>query len=120
MGKAHRIDPATTARARRLRKEAPFPERLLWGRLRGGQVGGLRFRRQHPVGPYIADFYCASAKLVIELDGVSHDERATYDGRRTRFMESRGLRVIRFTDNEVVQDVDDVVYRVACEVGLDV
>jgi len=118
MPNAHRIDPETTHRARSLRKEAPFPERLLWSRLRAGQLGDLRIRRQHPIGPYVADFYCATAKLVIELDGISHDERAEYDADRTRFIEAQGLRVIRFSDDEVIRNVDDVAYRIACEIGL--
>ena len=61
MAESHRIDPELTRRTRDLRKEASFPERLLWSRLRAKQIGGLKFRRQHPIGPYIADFYCASA-----------------------------------------------------------
>ena len=119
MPKPHRIDPETTRRARALRREAPFPERLLWSRLRAKHAGGLQFRRQHPLGPYIADFYCAAARLVIELDGISHDERAAYDAERTRFIASQGLRVIRFSDDEVIRDVDDVVYRIARECGLE-
>ena len=119
MAKSHRIAPKTKARARRLRKEAPFPERLLWSHLRAGQLGSMRFRRQHPIGPYICDFYCAAAQLVIELDGLSHDDRAVYDDERTRFIVAHGLRVIRFSDDEVVRNVNDVVYRIACEVGLE-
>ncbi len=119
MSKTHRIDPASTARAQQLRKDAPFPERLLWSRLRAGQLDGARFRRQHVLGSYIVDFYCPSARLVIELDGRSHEQRERYDAERTRLIESRGLRVIRFTDDEVVRNIDDVVYRIACELGLD-
>ena len=119
MAKSHRIAPKITVRARRLRKEAPFPERLFWSRLRSGQLGGMRSRRQHAIGSYICDFYCATAKVVIELDGHSHDDRATYDTARTRFIESQGLRVIRFSDDEVVRNVNDVLYRIACEVGLE-
>jgi len=81
-------------------------------------MGGLRFRRQHPIGPYIADFYCAARKLVIELDGLTHDDRAAYDAARTHDLRQRGLRVIRFTNDEVVHNVDDVLFRIACEVGL--
>lgn len=98
MSKRHRVEPHMTARARNLRRESPFPERLLWSRIRAGQLGGLRFRRQHPIGRYMADFYCPKAKLVIELDGLSHEAREALDEERTRFMELRGLRVVRFAD----------------------
>ncbi|MBK9120613.1 MAG: endonuclease domain-containing protein [Phycisphaerales bacterium] len=119
MARSYRIDPELTARARCLRRAAPFPERLLWNRLRAKQVGGLKFRRQHPIGRYIADFYCAAAGLVIELDGMSHDDREEYDAERTRFIESQGLRVVRFTDDDVIQNVEGVVSRIACECGLE-
>jgi very-short-patch-repair endonuclease len=115
----HRVAPVITQRARRLRKKATFPERLIWSRLRGSRLGGVRFRRQHPVGPYIVDFYCARAKLAIELDCLSHEETEQYDCSRTRYLQSLGIRVIRFTNDEVVRDVEDVIFRIACEVGLD-
>ncbi|NOT01876.1 MAG: DUF559 domain-containing protein [Phycisphaerales bacterium] len=114
----HRIPPEKTAQARSLRRDAPFPERILWRRLRGGQMGGHRFRRQHVVGPYIADFFCPDASLVIELDGLSHEGCHEYDAVRSRYMEDCGLRVVRFSNDEVVQNVDDVVYRIGLEVGL--
>ena len=112
--------PRTTQRARQLRKEATFPEKLVWSRLRAGQLSDLRFRRQHPVGQYIVDFCCPSAKLAIELDGLSHDDRERYDSERTRYLESQGLRVIRFTNDDVLTNLEDVLFRIACEVGLDV
>jgi very-short-patch-repair endonuclease len=114
------ISPQTVKRARRLRREPPFPESLLWSRLRTRQLGGLYFRRQHPVGKYIVDFYCAAAKLVIELDGESHDDRARYDEQRTGFLEAAGLRVIRFTDDEVLKSLENVVFVIARECGLEV
>jgi len=103
-----------------MRREPTFPEALLWSRLRGGKFGGLRFRRQHPVGPFIVDFYCAATKLAIELDGLSHEEREKYDESRTRFLEAAGLRVIRFTDDEVLQNLENVEHVIACECGLEV
>jgi very-short-patch-repair endonuclease len=115
----HRVPPTATARARAPRKEAPVPERLLWSRLRAGQLAGVRFRRQHPLGPYILDFYCASRNLAIELDGMSHDERVDYDARRTAYLESAGLHVVRFSDDEVLTDLDGVVQRIVYEVGLE-
>ncbi len=115
----HRIPPKNTNRARDLRKEAPVPERLLWSRLRGGQLDGIRFRRQHVMGPYVLDFYCAGKKLAIELDGRSHEDSAEHDARRTAYLESGELRVIRFSDDEVLRDLEAVVRRIAFEVGLE-
>jgi len=86
--------------------------------LRAGRPGGVRFRREQPIGPYFADFYCAQAALVIELDGYSHDETADRDATRTAYMEKQGLRVVRFSDDEVIGNIDDVVHRIACESGL--
>ncbi len=114
----HRIAPLMTTRARRLRKEATFPKRLIWGRLRAGQLGGVRFRRQHPIGPFVVDFHCAQTKLAIEVDGVSHEDCEQRDRDRTRHLESLGIRVIRFTNDEVLQDLEDVLFRIACETGL--
>ncbi len=116
----HPTSPTTIQRARQLRREMTFAEVLLWNRLRAGQLDEMRFRRQHPVGPYIADFYCAKAKLVIEIDGMSHEDRAAYDDDRTRFLAAAGLRVVRFTDDEVLQDLNRVVQAIACECGLEV
>jgi len=118
--KLHRLHPRQAERARRLRQDATFPERLLWSRLRGGQLGGARFRRQHVIGPYIADFYCIRAELVVELDGRSHDERAIrHDGEREEWMRSNGLRVIRFTNDRVLADIDGVVRAIADAIGLE-
>jgi very-short-patch-repair endonuclease len=75
-------------------------EQRLWHALRGGQLGAS-FRRQHPIGPYVVDFYCAGAGLVIELDGDEHAARAHRDALRTRFLNRRGIRVIRFCNREV-------------------
>ena len=99
-----------TARARQLRRDAPRPEHKLWFHLRGGQMHGFSFRRQHPVGPYVLDFYCAAAKLAIELDG---DQHATAEGRkhdriRTRFLAEKGIQVLRFWNHEVRDNLDGV------------
>ena len=96
------------AAARRLRRDATMPERLLWGALRDGRLGGLRFRRQHPIGTYIADFYCHSARLIVEIDGMSHADRAAADRRRTKYLESMGHCVVRFTNDDVLTDIDAV------------
>src|SRR6185295_703507 len=88
--------------ARKLRTEATETARKLWALLRNGSFGGVRFRRQQPIGPYIVDFYCASAKLVVELDGGQHSETDTleYDAARTQFLNNLGYQVIRFTNHD--------------------
>src|SRR5271167_1014771 len=85
-----------TENARRLRRNATIPERILWNRLRGGGLAGLKFRRQQPIGPYIVDFFCHEAGLVVEVDGRSHDERGNEDARREAFLrEQQQLQVLR-------------------------
>src|SRR5690348_1979292 len=81
-------------------------EQTLWFRLRGGRLDGLKFRRQHPVPPYIVDFYCTEAKLVVELDGSQHG--AEVDVVRSASLERQGLQVLRFWDNQILTDVDSV------------
>lgn len=115
-----RVTAETRARAKQLREEATFPERFLWSRLRANQIGGLHFRRQHPIGAYIVDFFCHEARLVVEVDGVSHDDRERNDADRTRYLQALGLRVIRFSDDEVLNDLNNVVYRIAYEAGIEV
>lgn len=100
-----------TGTARSLRRNAPFPERLLWSRLRGRQLG-VSFRRQRPVASFVVDFYCAAAQLVVELDGHSHEGRYEEDAARQAELEKQGLHVLRFTNDEVLTDVDSVVDRV--------
>ena len=85
-------------------------EALLWSYLRRRGLNGAKFRRQHPIGPYIADFACVSAKLVVEVDGYTHwsaDELA-HDAKRTKFIESEGWRVLRVTNADVYNDLDGV------------
>jgi very-short-patch-repair endonuclease len=99
---------ATRARARELRRNATGPERMLWSALHARQVGGLKFRRQHPIEPYIVDFYCAQAKLVIELDGESHEGRQGYDLQRERFLRRQGFKVFRVTNDDVLDNLEGV------------
>ena len=99
---------SNTPRARHLRKNPTDAERALWTILRKGQVPGHRFRRQAPVGPYIVDFVCFENKLVIEVDGGQHAEQADYDAARTAWLESQGFRVLRFWNNQVLQEMDAV------------
>ena len=93
--------------ARELRDGQTDAERKLWRCLRGGQLDGLKFRRQHPIPPYIVDFYCESLKLVIELDGSQHNALA--DAARTRYLESQGLAILRFWDNDALSQTDALV-----------
>jgi very-short-patch-repair endonuclease len=84
-----------------------LPEVLLWERLRGRR-NGLSFRRQHPIGPYVADFYCAAARLVVEVDGETHADawRSASDDYRDQFMQENGYQVLRLTAADVLKDVD--------------
>lgn len=95
-------------RSRILRNNSTDAERFLWQRLRGRQLGGYRFRRQVPIGSYIADFVSIDAKLVIELDGGQHQEKRAYDERRDRFMKTLGYRIIRFWDTQIIEETDAV------------
>ena len=81
---------------------------MLWNILRRRQVSGYKFRRQAPIGPYIVDFLCLEIRLVIEVDGGQHSEQANYDARRTAWLESEGFKVIRFWNNEVLEETDSV------------
>ncbi len=112
---ARKLDPRTAAsrdRARGLRSRATFPERLMWGRLRNRRYYGLKFRRQSPIGPYVADYFCESLRLVIELDGRSHvgAEAIAQDARRDAYMLDRGLRVVRYSNDQVLMDIDVVLW----------
>jgi very-short-patch-repair endonuclease len=78
------------------------PERILWWMLRDRRLGGLKFRRQVPVGPYVVDFLCDTAGLVLELDGMSHVGTGAKDDRRTAYIESRGLHVLRVTNDDLL------------------
>jgi len=100
------------ARARQLRRAATLPERLLWAALRRKQHG-LRFRRQHPAGPYILDFYCPSARLCVEIDGAQHDLTTAKDQRRDRWLNEQGIRTIRVSATDVLNDPDAVAVWIA-------
>ena len=100
--------PDTIARARKLRKQPTDAEDVLWRLLRGRQMLGYKFRKQAPVGKYIVDFLCYRPRLAVELDGGQHQEQADYDNERTRWLESRGFKVIRFWNNQVLEETDGV------------
>ena len=98
-------------RARDLRKAMSRTERRLWHALRGGQLDGLRFRRQHPIGPYVVDLACLEARLVVEVDGPHHGEatQRAHDEVRTRWLAGEGYRVVRFWAHQLDEDMDAVV-----------
>ncbi|RDJ00712.1 endonuclease domain-containing protein [Dyella solisilvae] len=96
----------TLKHARVLRQATTEAEQRLWQHLRAGRLNGWKFRRQHPVPPYIVDFYCEAAKVVVELDGSQH--KAETDHKRTSFLASRGLKVLRYWDNEVLNETHAV------------
>ena len=100
---------------RSLRNNMPPAEKLLWAKLRGRQVEGCKFRRQYSIGPFVVDFYGPELKLAIEVDGESHSGAyaQTYDAERQAFLESKGTRVVRFTNQQVYQDLDRVVEAIA-------
>jgi very-short-patch-repair endonuclease len=95
-------------RARELRRDSTEAETALWRCLRDRGADGEKFVRQEPIGPFIADFVCRSKKLIVEIDGGQHVERAELDEARTRHLESLGYRVMRFWNNEVLQNLEGV------------
>jgi very-short-patch-repair endonuclease len=99
-------------RARQLRSESTDAETLLWWRLRNRQLEGWKFRRQHPIGPYFADFACVELGLVVELDGGQHVEALPFDMRREQVMRQQGFRTLRFWNHEVIEETDAVMERI--------
>ena len=94
--------------ARTLRKNLTAAEQALWSHLRFKQMGRCKFRRQQPIGPYIVDFVCLEKKVVVEVDGGQHSEQKSDDEGRTRWLESQGFRVLRFWNNQVLEEIDTV------------
>jgi len=99
--------PSTFRNAAKLRREMTQAEKILWKALRNRQLGGLKFRRQHPISRYILDFYCHSAKLGIELDGKYHDEKSQqlYDVDRTENLALYDIQIIRFKSGDILNDL---------------
>ena len=94
--------------AKKLRKNMTDAERLLWQHLRSRELGGYKFRRQRPVGPYIVDFICLEKKLVVEVDGGQHAGQMELDAKRSDYLEDKGYRVLRFWNNEVLKEIESV------------
>ena len=103
-----RIGEIIRARARQLRNNPTDAERLLWSHLRLRQIDGNRFRRQQPLGGYIVDFVCLEKRLIVEVDGGQHSEQKTYEEKRTDWLRSQGFVVLRFWDDEVLKQLDNV------------
>ena len=99
----------TRANARQLRRDQTLAETKLWLALRSHQLENIHFRRQHPIGNFIVDFCAPQAKLIIELDGGQHLEQQEYDAERTEFLESKGYRVLRFWNRDVLNNLDGVI-----------
>lgn len=104
-----RSTPKTLHQAGELRKQTTPAEKKLWAYLRLMREDGVRFRRQHAIGPYITDFCAPRRKLIIELDGSQHLEQAEYDERRTQYLNALGYKVIRFWNSEVMKDINGVI-----------
>jgi very-short-patch-repair endonuclease len=105
------------AKARQLRRSMTIAEHSLWRAIRDKQLNDFRFRRQRPIGKYIVDFVCLEAMLILEVDGGQHAERMTYDEKRTTFLEQLGYRVLRFWNNDVLQNLEGVVEKILIELA---
>jgi very-short-patch-repair endonuclease len=111
------MEPSTTSsRARRLRAEPAYTETLLWKLLRNRRLYALKFRRQMPIGPYIADFVCLRHRLVIEADGPLHDPER--DARRDEWLRGQHFRVLRFSNDLIARHPDEVLDRIAEAAGV--
>ena len=110
--------PDVFKKASELRKYETVAEKILWARLHKNQKLGLQFRRQHPINRFIADFYCPKIKLVLEVDGSIHDlpENQDYDIGRSEILKDFGITVIRFTNEQIVDDIENVIIEIEREV----
>jgi very-short-patch-repair endonuclease len=108
--------PESRVKRRILRKEMTPQERKLWARIRRNQLG-VKFRRQHSIGRYIVDFYCPEKHVVLEIDGGQHFERRCYDAERTKYLESLGMTVLRFWNNEINENIEGVILKITKEIG---
>jgi len=112
--------PAILQRARNLRRESTPPEKQLWSVLRSRRLSGLKFRRQEPIGQYVVDFCCRELKLIVELDGMSHDDRGPQDDLREQWLREQGYRVFRVTNWDVNDDLEAVARGIAGEAGVNI
>ena len=110
------LDEKTKVRSRELRRESTEAERKLWRHLRDSGLGA-KFRRQHPAGPFFLDFYCHEARLALEVDGGGHAARAGYDADRTEALAAEGIRVVRFWNSEVMENIEGVLEEIRKALG---
>ena len=113
-GRVRRVTPEMQAAARALRRRMTPAETTLWAALRGGQVAGLRFRRQHAVGTFVLDFYCPAARLALEVDGKIHTRQdvAEHDALRQQGIENHEVRVLRLRNDEIETDLETVLEKI--------
>lgn len=106
--------PDVLKKAKELRKQETKAEKILWNKLNKNQLMGFQFRRQHPLNHFIADFYCHDLKLVIEVDGGIHQlpENNEYDIERSEILSTYGIKVIRFSNDQVMKDIDNVIQHI--------
>lgn len=109
------IHPGILTRARELRHPQTPAESAVWREIRNGQLQGYKFRRQHPIGMFIVDFYCASCRLIVEIDGDSHSDQVEYDAERTQWLAERGCRVIRFANRDILHNLSGVLEAILAE-----
>ena len=107
-GKIIYYNPDLTKKARILRKNSTLAEILLWQKLKNKQLLGYDFHRQKPIDKYIVDFFCPKLKLIIEIDGISHNEKVEYDKKRQKELENLGFKILRYTEYEVQKKNSDV------------
>ena len=119
MPKRRGVTDLSQSRARDLRVDATYPERRLWLLLRGRRLAGLKFVRQAPIEPFIVDFLCRECRLVVELDGGSHNGRAGCDHERQQFLEGLGLIILRVANDDVLGNIEGVLFSIVRAAGLD-
>jgi len=106
--------------AMELRRTMTEAEIILWNELRNKKLNGYKFRRQHPIKNYVADFYCHEARLVVEVDGEIHKDESTkeYDEKRTHDLKEFGIKVIRFANKDILNTIDEVLFKISMEIQL--
>ena len=119
MRKHPKVTEITRNRAKDLRSRTTCPERRLWRALRNRRLAGLKFVRQEPIGPFIVDFVCREKRLIIELDGESHRNRGAYDERRGEYLRDHGYAVLRISNDDVLNELENVLMGVVAAAGLD-
>lgn len=106
--------PKAFGHAKQLHRNMTLAEVKLWSRLRAHRLNGIHFRNQHIIGNYVVDFCAPRKKLIIELDGSQHFDQEDYDRERTRYLESQGYKVLRFWNNQVLKNIEDVIRAIVC------